>query len=287
MKNRILLSTGSIYNYGTNRVFEIARRIGFDGVEIIVDRRTDTFHVPYLRSLIERSGLPIGAIHSPFSFIRPAGWENGEIKRARRSVRLAEELGARLVVLHGPSFADRPFLKWLQEELPSFQASTSVIVAVENMPHYRKPLGRIGAWLNWPTVQDAKRKKAWNLVPSFLIPPCHLLSRPEDLLPFRHVVLDVTHLGTGGYDPGRVYDLLGERVAHVHLSNFDGKEHRELRKGEVEIARFLRHLQAKGYAGDIALEISPASFASEDEAATIETLSANLAIIRENLGRSL
>jgi sugar phosphate isomerase/epimerase len=286
MKNRILLSTGSLYNYGTDRVFEIARRTGFDGVEIIVDRRTDTFQVPYLRSLIERYGLPIGAVHSPFSFLKLAGWKDGEIPRARRSVRLAEELGAPVVVLHGPSFTDRPYLKWLQEELPSLQAATKVIVAVENMPHYRKPFGRIGARFHWPNIQDAKRKKAWNFVPSFLLPSCHLLSRPEDLLPFRHVVLDVTHLGTGGYDPARVYDLLGERVAHVHLSNFDGQEHRELRKGEVEIAGFLRHLTAKGYAGDIALEISPGSFASEDESATVETLAANLAIIHDNLGRS-
>lgn len=283
MTNRVLLSTGSINNYGTDRVFEIARRTGFDGVEIIVDRRTDTFQAPYLRSLIERYGLPVRAVHSPFSFLKLAGWESGEVPRARKSVRLAEELGARLVVLHGPSCADRPYLAWLREELPAFQATTKVIVAVENMPRYRKPLGRLGARLHWPNVQDAKRKRGWDFVPPFLLPPCHLLTRPEDLLPFRHVVLDVTHLGTGGYDPVRAYDLLGERVAHVHLSNFDGKEHRELRRGELDIGRFLRHLKARGYPGDVALEISPGSFASEDEAATIETLAANLAIIRENL----
>ena len=283
MKNRILLSSGSINNYGTDRIFEIARRLGFDGIELIVDRRTDTFHVPYLKTLIDRHRIPIEAVHAPFSFIKPAGWENGEIPRARRAVRLAEELGSRLVVLHGPFFTDRPYLEWLREGLASFQKTTSVILAVENMPSYRKLLGRLGVRLGAPAIQEARRKKAWRLVPRFLNPPCHCLHRPENLLIFPRVVLDVTHLATGDYDPIRAFDVLGQRVVHVHLSNFDGKEHRELRRGVVDIAGFLRHLKTRGYQGDVCLEIMPESFPSEDEAATLAVLAANLAIIRENL----
>ena len=86
MSNQIILSSGSIRNYGMDRVFEIAARCGFDGVEMIVDERTDTIHSGYLRGLIERYNQPVPVVHAPFNFLDPPGWEKDEISRAKRSV---------------------------------------------------------------------------------------------------------------------------------------------------------------------------------------------------------
>jgi sugar phosphate isomerase/epimerase len=102
-------------------------------------------------------------------------------------------------------------------------------------------------------------------------------------LRFRHLVLDTTHLATGGFDPIAVFERLKERVVHVHLSNFDGREHVELRQGELDLAAFIRHLKESGYAGTLCLEIMPEYFPSEDESFTRRLLEDNLALIRENL----
>ena len=52
----IALSTGSLYSYGTARVFELAARVGYDGVEVIVDHRWDTRQPAYLRRLVADHG---------------------------------------------------------------------------------------------------------------------------------------------------------------------------------------------------------------------------------------
>jgi sugar phosphate isomerase/epimerase len=65
----ILLSIGSLRFYGLDRVFMIAKDLGFDGVEVIVDDRWDTTDPAYLRALSKRYALPISSLHSPFSFI--------------------------------------------------------------------------------------------------------------------------------------------------------------------------------------------------------------------------
>jgi len=65
-KTMIALSTGSLYNYGVVRVFELGREAGFEGVEILVDDRYDTQQPDYLNILQETFQLPVVAVHSPF-----------------------------------------------------------------------------------------------------------------------------------------------------------------------------------------------------------------------------
>ena len=283
MNRRVYLSSGSLSNHGLDRVFEVARSAGFDGVELIVDGRADSVQPKYLKRLIIRHSLPVSAVHAPFSFIDPPGWEKDEISRVKRSIALAEELGAGLVVLHSPFFTDQAYRRWLENDLREAQAATSVIVAVENMPHSRKLGGIIGVWLGWPSLQEASASRWWRLLPSFLRPPCFPLSALEALERFPRIVLDTTHLGTGGLDPIEVFDRLGEKVAHIHLSNFDGREHVELRKGRLDLEGFLRHLAGWGYQGSYCLEIMPEYFPSHDERFTLELLKANLELIRTNI----
>lgn len=286
MRNPVLLSSGSLRNYGLDRLFEIARLTGFDGVEIIVDECADSAHPGYLRKLMERHGLPVPAVHTPFAFIDPPGWEKDEISRVKRSLRLAEEVGASIVVLHTPFFTDSDYQRWLEEELEAFQETTNMILAVENMPHYRKLGGRLGVWLRGPSLLEARRKKIWNLLPSFLNPPCFPLSDLEKLSRFQYLVFDTTHLATGGFDPVSTFERIKDKVVHIHLSNFDGREHLELRKGVVDIPRFLRRLRESGYEGMLCLEMMPEYFPSEDEQFVRSLLKENLELIRENFALS-
>jgi len=283
MKNEVILSSGSIRNYGMDRVFEIAARCGFDGVEMIVDERTDTVHPGYLRTLIERYNQPVPVVHAPFNFLDPPGWEKDEISRAKRSVELAAEIGAGSVVLHTPFYIDKVFLRWLQDDLAEFQKATDIILLVENMPCYRKPGGRLGKWLNISDVQERGKKKFWNLIPSFINPLCFPLCDLDKLEQFPHIILDTTHLGTGGFDPITVFDRFKDKVEHIHISNFDGREHLELQTGIIDMAAFLRHVTDSGYTGGFCLEIMPEYFPSDDEELTVRLLKDNLNFIRNNL----
>ncbi len=280
ISNQVILSSGSLRNYGLDRVFEIAARCGYDGVELIVDERTDSVHGDYLQNLSERYSIPVPVVHAPFAFLDPPGWEKEELDRLVRSVKLAEEIGAEAVVLHTPFYTDRAFRRWLEEDLAGFQEKNTVTILVENMPCYRKVAGRLGKLFSLPDLAERDRRGIWQLVPDFLLPACFPLSGLEEMDRFPHIILDTTHLGTAGIDPIVAFDRFRDRIGHIHLSNYDGREHLEIRTGFLDLAAFLRHTARSGYRGGYCLEIMPEYFESHDADATLRLLSENLAFIR-------
>jgi len=274
----IALSTGSLYTYGVARVFELAAEAGYDGIEVLVDHRWDGRHPAYLRRLSADYGMPILVVHSPFVVSVP-GWPDDQLGRLHRTVNLAQEVGASTVVTHLPfrlhavvghwyAYRSRRFL--LPVPLPrrepyyhflhngqvaELEAETGITVGVENMPLNRWLGLRInGYWFN----------------------------SPAELSRFPHLTLDTTHLGTWGLDLLAVYGRLRERVVHVHLSNFDGREHRSPPDGRLPLAELLRRLARDGYDGVVTVEGNPESLDAEDEAKCLAALRRALQFCRNH-----
>ncbi|MBW1993798.1 MAG: sugar phosphate isomerase/epimerase, partial [Deltaproteobacteria bacterium] len=249
----IALSTGSLYNYGTARVFALAAEIGYDGIEVLIDGRWDTRHADYLRRLSSDHRLPIVSFHSPF-VPDVQGWPFTQIERLKKTAELAKDLSVPLVVAHLPMriygiwgqmnfFNNRrfmlpmPFLKQgkyyrflLKGCLQHIERSCGIKVALENMPVHRF----LGFRINLYWFNDL-----------------------EGLRRFAHLTLDTTHVVTSGYDPLEVYTRLKQRIVHLHLSNYDGTEHRSPVKGKLALARLLQQLAIDGYGGVISVEASP------------------------------
>lgn len=263
----IALSTGSLYSYGVARVFGLAARAGFDGIEVLVDDRWDTRQSEYLRLLSAELDLPIVALHDPFA-TRVSGWPDDPLERLRCTVSLAEEVGVPLVGAYLPSRfgvvtgylrtsrvrrfwwplliprRDR-YHDFVTDGLGGMERATGIVVAIENKPAKR---------LLRRTVN-----------------PCWFNS-PAELKRFPHITLDTTHLATWGYDPLVIYGELKERVRHVHLSNYDGREHRSPPDGPVPLADLLRALACDGYRGAISVECHPDALDAEDEGKCLAAL---------------
>lgn len=256
----IALSTGSLYSYGIARVFELAAEAGFDGIEVLVDRRWDTRQPAYLRRLSAKFELPIVAVHNPFTS-RVAGWPDDQLGRLRHTVGLAQEVRAPVVVAHLPfrihavmghlhAYRLRrfllplpiprrePYYHFVTDGLAAMERERGVTLAIENMPAKRF----LGLTIN----------------------PCWFNS-PAELERFPHLTLDTTHLGTWGLDPLAVYQKLRERVSHVHLSNYDGREHRSPPDGRLPLEDLLQALARDGYRGAVTVECHPDALDAEDE----------------------
>ncbi len=186
----ILLSIGSLRFFGLDRVFMVAKDLGFDGVEVIVDDRWDTTDAGYLRLLSERYALPIPSLHSPFSFIKPPAWGNDQVEHMRRSVKLAEDIGSELLVIHLAFFADRRYAGWVRNDLPRWQERTRVKLAVENMPHAFKILGGAGIRLGTGTFYAVDRGRLRNRLLRPFSRDCHIDNTFENLRRYRWRVLD-------------------------------------------------------------------------------------------------
>ncbi|MDI7278080.1 MAG: TIM barrel protein, partial [Anaerolineae bacterium] len=256
---RVVLSTGSVYNLALDRAFELASGCGYDGVEVLVDARPDTYDVRYLGRLTKRWRIPILALHTPFA-PRVDGWARSSEKRVEQAVRLAQELGAAIVVAHAPlrwhiarvhlyttlgqrslqaiipvpNRAEGRYASWLREGLPELEERSGVRVALENMPAGRM-LGRRVRHYRLTTVAD-----------------CQCWPR---------LVLDTTHWGTWGIEPADVFEQLAERVVHVHLSDYDGREHRVPFTGRLKLERLLASLRSWGYGGLVSVELEPGAIA--------------------------
>lgn len=283
----ILLSTGSLRHYGLARIFGIARDVGYDGIELIIDDCIDTVHTRYLNDLSGREGIPIRAVHAPFFFLTPPGWPKSSVVKAEMAVSIAEETGADVLVLHMPCLTEDDYIRWMRDGVPALQARTGVTIAVENMPCAMKPLGRLGARLNLNAFYYIKRSRLFYRLLSFVSSPVFPVNGWEDFLTFENVVLDTTHMATGGYDLFEVYRMLGRRIVHIHLSNFDGREHVSLDEGVLPMGPFIRLLGSDSFEGCITLEFIPDWIGAEDEGRARAALSRNLRFVRDNLSAGI
>lgn len=271
------LSTGSLHTYGIARAFALAADAGFDAVEVLMDQRWDTRQPAYLRQLCQATGLPIAVVHSPFVPFVP-GWPYDPLGRLREAAAVARGVGAGIVVAHLPlriwlgrleivglraslrQFpiflpTRRAFRSFLLDGLAAFEEAEGVRIGVENMP-IKRVLG----------------------IPVEL----YALNDLDELARLPHLTLDTTHLGTKGLDPLAVYERLRQRVVHVHLSNYDGQEHRLPHDGRLPLGKLLQALAQDGYPGIVSLEVGPEVLHAEDAAQVRSHLRQALGFCREN-----
>ena len=99
---QVALSSASVYPESTAAAFELAARLGYDGVEVMVWTDAVSQNADALARLSDYHQVPILAIHSPCLLITQRVWGSepwGKLQRARE---VAEQLGSSVVVVHPP-----------------------------------------------------------------------------------------------------------------------------------------------------------------------------------------
>src|SRR5690606_36014649 len=129
----ILLSTSSCYPSSTESCFADAARLGYDGVEVMVWKWPETRDAGRLTELAETYGVPVLGIHSPTLLLTQRVWGSDAWGKIDRSVALAEEVGAEVVVVHPPFRWQKEYASAFVEGIARRQAATHVRIAVENM----------------------------------------------------------------------------------------------------------------------------------------------------------
>ena len=227
----VLLSTSSVYPENCAYAFDLAERLGFDGIEIMVWTDPMTQEPGALQALSDLHALPIGAVHAPTLLLaqRLWGWEPwGKIDR---SVQLAEEVGADVVVIHPPFRWQREYAEGFVEGIAERQAGTAVKLAIENMFPWRARNSEMQVYRpHWDPVEQT----------------------------YQHVTLDSSHAATSSSDSVDLLHRLGERVSHVHLGDGSGSfkdEHLVPGRGTQPLDTLLRTLVERGYQGSVSLEV--------------------------------
>jgi sugar phosphate isomerase/epimerase len=229
---QLLCSTAAFFSRPLREAFEHISGAGFSGVEVMVTRDPDTQEAHRLRDLSEEHELAIRAIHAPFLLMTRTVWSTDPVRKIYRAIQLAEDLGVPIVVVHPPYRWQTSYRRWLDDRLPELSDSTGVRVAVENM---------------FPVRLRGKRGVSF-----------HTRHEPEELERFTDVVLDTSHAAVSGHDLAAAFRGLGQRVAHVHLSDNAGKgwdSHLPVGQGVLPLSGFLEVVAADGFSGAVSLEL--------------------------------
>jgi sugar phosphate isomerase/epimerase len=238
---RVALSTASVYPESTASAFEIAGRLGYDGIEVMVSTDLVSQDVSALQRLSDYHELPIVAIHAPCLLITQRVWGTEPWGKLQTAQRTAEQLGASVVVVHPPFRWQREYAKGFVAGVAAMNEETAVRFAVENMFPWRARNREIQAYLPDHDPSD------------------------ED---YASVTLDLSHTSVAGDDAMAMLRRLGERLAHVHLADGTGAardEHLVPGRGSQPCAELLEHLAAVDYTGHIVLEVNTRRAASREE----------------------
>ncbi len=275
----ILFSTGSLHVEEISTCFKLAKEAGFDGIEIIIDRRRSTFNPVTLNRLSDQYNLPIKVIHNPFFMFLPDSPDSrNPIKVLKDSVALAEAVNAESVVLHLPAKEgqkyvlnpgknhtgftfnnpDHKLYQWIKTGgLRNFQNTSEVKICVENMP-------KRGGLFHPKNLYYWNNIKEWSTIHDYL-------------------TLDTTHWGTWNLDPLDAFKAGDSRVRHIHLSNFNGREHQLPENGTLNLSGLLRAVAQIDHKLSVTLELCPDALDYQNERNVKENLSQAVQFMRKNL----
>jgi sugar phosphate isomerase/epimerase len=234
-KTRVVLSTSSVYPERTPDAFEIAARLGYDGVEVMVYPDPVSQDADVLRRLSDYHRLPVVSVHAPSLLLTQRVWGRDPWEKLRRSTELAEKLGAQIVVVHPPFRWQREYARNFEAGIAKMAEDTDVIFAVENMYPLRAGGTEVAGYApHWDPTQ----------------------------LDVDNVTLDLSHTAASGSDAMAMAAALGGKLAHVHLADGTGNpagpipdEHLVPGRGGQPCAELLGTLTATGYAGAVVVEV--------------------------------
>ena len=235
---RIALSSASVYPESSASAFELAARLGYDAVEVMVGIDPISQDVDAIKHLCDYHQIPVCAIHAPCLLITQRVWGTEPWGKLKRSATMAKALGADTVVVHPPFRWQREYARGFVEGIAQIEADTGVAFAVENMYPWRASKRELQAYA-----------PGWNPV-------------EQD---YANVTIDLSHSSTSGSDPIQMVRELGPRLRHIHLADGTGSakdEHLIPGQGTQPCAELLELLATRGYDGSVVIEINTRKAAS-------------------------
>lgn len=237
----------------------MARRAGYDGVELMVGIDPSSADVDAVERLRDYHEVPVLAIHAPTLLVTQRVWGPDPWQKLERSARAAVRLGADVVVVHPPFRWQRGYAAEFIDGIRALTQSTGITFTVENMYPWRGPGGgELRAY-----------SPGWD---------------PSDL-DYDHLTLDLSHASTARLHSLDLVHDWGERLRHVHLTDGTGSttdEHLLPGVGDQKAADVLRVLAGQGYCGHVVVEVNTRR--SESRHHLEAQLGQALAFAREHLG---
>ncbi|MGA9716116.1 MAG: sugar phosphate isomerase/epimerase [Aeromicrobium sp.] len=238
---RVSLSTSSVYPGSTASGFEMAARLGYDGVEVMVGIDDVSADVTAIKALSSFHEIPVVSVHAPCLLVTQRVWGSDPWGKLRRSAEMAHEVGAAMIVVHPPFRWQREYARGFVDGIRDLEHEYDIAFGVENMYPWRTGKREFQAYA-----------PGWN---------------PLDET-YDHVTVDLSHTSTAGQDPLALVHDLGDRLAHVHIADGSGSvkdEHLIPGRGNQPCAEFLALIGTSNFSGEVVVEINTRKAKDQNE----------------------
>lgn len=227
---------------GTSRGIELTKEIGFDTIDVFADPlEIDPVERRLIRKTCEACRIPVVSTVccalGIADFNKPV--RDFHVERAKRYLDLGYELEARnLLLVLGEYIWEQQVIapadqwKWAVEEvrkLAEYAAGLGQELAIELEPFKLSLVNSVDGMQRFLAEVDHPAAKA---------------------------NIDISHLALVRNSADQIAKLNG-RIAHVHLSDCDGKKHGDLPpgRGTVDFPPYLKALAKSGFTGTVSIEL--------------------------------
>jgi sugar phosphate isomerase/epimerase len=229
---RVALSTASVYPESTPTAFEMAVRLGYDAVEVMVGMDETSQDIEQVRHLSDYHDMPVCAVHAPCLLITQRVWGSDPWVKLETSAEMAKAVGADVVVVHPPFRWQRDYARDFVEGVALLEERSGVALAVENMYPWRASRREMQVYTpHWDPVG----------------------------FDYANLTLDVSHAATARVDSLELAGRMGDRLRHLHLTDGAGSakdEHLIPGRGTQPVAQLLETLATRGFDGHVVLEVN-------------------------------
>lgn len=254
---KVVLSTSCVYPESTSSAFEVARRLGYDAVEVMVGIDPVAADIDAVRKLQDYHQVEVASIHAPCLLVTQTVWGRDPWEKLERSAVAARTLGADTVVVHPPFRWQREYGRTFEQGIQRLNDATGIMFAVENMYPWRGGGAELKAY-----------SPGWD---------------PSDFS-YEHLTLDFSHASTARQQSLDLAKAWGDRLAHVHVTDGLGSlkdEHLLPGEGDQQADKVLNHLATINFAGHVVLEANTRRAKSRHERE--QMLAGSLEFIRQHL----
>jgi sugar phosphate isomerase/epimerase len=224
---RLLMATGPLLWSPLGWTFDVIADAGYDGVEVMLAHNPESRDPAKVLGYAREAGLEVPVVHGPYLLLLRSVLGVNYVEKTRRSLEVAAEIGAGTMVAHAPFRFERGARAFLANEVDDAAAEAGVTFAMENL----FPVGG----------------RAFSAA-----------IRPEELTAYRSVTFDTSHFAVAGVDLFEAWEVLADRVVHLHISDNWGNgsdSHAPIGSGILPLEEFLRMVGRSSYSGTITLEL--------------------------------
>ena len=235
------LSSSSVNPLKVSASFVLAKRLGYDGVEVMVTPDKNSQTGSFIKALSDKHEIAVTSIHAPTLLACQFVWGTNPEYKLHKTVDLAKEVGATSIVVH-PPFAKNPYAKRFLQVITDLEEDSGLNIAVENM---------------FPWSARSKQFEIYG--PSW----------EETTENVKSLTLDFSHAAAGGLDVIDVAKKHHAQIKVIHLcdgtvrSKLKGDpiidEHLLPGQGQMPIKDVYAILKEVGWQGSTVLEVNTRS----------------------------